>query len=248
MREPDTSTFALNDRKRFAKATTMQHFNTNGYELIPDFLDRGTLNALLADLQNISLKAQRGGIRNAEKKFPVIADLVRSAGVLEKARRYLPGDPRVVRVILFDKTAQNNWMVPWHQDRTVAVSQRTRIDGWGPWSVKDGTPHVQPPVEVLDAMVTFRIHLDTMTPTNGGLRVIPGSHRRGLLDAAQIAQQAGDAPIVALEAPVGSALVMRPHLLHASGKAATPASRRILHVEYSGFSLPSGLRYEGEAP
>jgi hypothetical protein len=27
---------------------------------------------------------------------------------------------RPVRAILFDKTADNNWGVPWHQDRTIA--------------------------------------------------------------------------------------------------------------------------------
>ena len=37
-----------------------------------------------------------------------------------------------VRAILFDKNADQNWSLGWHQDRTIAVRQRIDIDGFGP--------------------------------------------------------------------------------------------------------------------
>jgi hypothetical protein len=51
-------------------------------------------------------------------------------------------------------------MVSWHQDVTIAVRARGRSAGVRPWSVKDGVPHVQAPAELLEQMITLRLHLD----------------------------------------------------------------------------------------
>lgn len=45
---------------------------------------------------------------------------------------------RPVRAILFDKTAERNWALGWHQDRTIVVKERVDADGCGPWTVKSG--------------------------------------------------------------------------------------------------------------
>ena len=92
-------------------------------------------------------------------------------------------------------------------------------------------------------MVTLRIHLDPADINSGCLKVIPNSHRAGLLsqkDIEQIIQQQSD---VVCEAEVGDVLVMRPHLLHASSKAQNLSQRRVLHLEYSGYSLPEHVSW-----
>jgi hypothetical protein len=53
-----------------------------------------------------------------------------------------------------------NWKVAWHQDLTIAVRHRIEVPGFGPWSVKDGVPHVRSPIESLEQMLTVRLHLD----------------------------------------------------------------------------------------
>ena len=55
-------------------------------------------------------------------------------------------DARVVRSLLVAKTPAANWKVPGHQDLTIAVRQRVEADGFGPWPVKAGIPHVRPPL------------------------------------------------------------------------------------------------------
>jgi hypothetical protein len=65
-----------------------------------------------------------------------------------------------VRAIYFDKTPDSNWNVAWHQNLTIAVRERRDAAGFGPWSVKAGVPHVQPPVELLEHLVAVRLHLD----------------------------------------------------------------------------------------
>jgi ectoine hydroxylase-related dioxygenase (phytanoyl-CoA dioxygenase family) len=133
--------------------------------------------------------------------------------------------------------------VPWHQDLTIAVRERREAAGFGPWSVKDGVVHVQPPDEVIARMLAVRIHLDDADAKNGALRVIPGSHREGRLSAEAIGLWTTTCEGVTIDAPAGSALLMRPHLLHASSAAERPSQRRVIHLEYAAERLPFGLEW-----
>jgi ectoine hydroxylase-related dioxygenase (phytanoyl-CoA dioxygenase family) len=146
-----------------------------------------------------------------------------------------------VRGILFDKTPGANWKVPWHQDLSIAVTKQIDLPGYGPWSVKAGVPHVQPPVEILQRMLTIRLHLDDCGLDNGPLLVLPGSHAHGILSGEQVDQlrQAGT-PVPATVSR-GGAVLMRPLLLHASHAATSPGHRRVIHIEYASAKLPAGL-------
>lgn len=146
-----------------------------------------------------------------------------------------------MRTIYFDKTSQNNWYVTWHQDRTVAVSGQFSATGWGQWTKKAGVWHVQPPLEVLEDMLTIRIHLDDTERSNGCLRIIPASHRLGLIATRQLTLRTRNAQVVECEVKAGDAVLMRPHILHASCKSVTLLPRRILHFEYSSYKLPQGI-------
>ena len=55
-----------------------------------------------------------------------------------------------VRIVAFNKTAETNWAVSWHQDRVIAVAERHDVPGYGAWSRKSGVWHCEPPQEVLD--------------------------------------------------------------------------------------------------
>ncbi len=152
-----------------------------------------------------------------------------------------------MRAIYFDKSPEANWLVPWHQDLTLALQARVEMPGFGPWSVKDGVPHVQPPVELLQQMLTIRLHLDDTDQTNGALRVLPGSHRLGRLSAAQIRDfRSGQAETLCVAA-AGDALLMRPLILHASGRSTSLHHRRVLHIEYAAFTLPTELAWHEAA-
>lgn len=156
----------------------------------------------------------------------------------------LCGGKTCVRGILFDKTEQNNWPVAWHQDLTIAVTDRKEIGGYGPWSIKDGVPHVQPPQDVLESMTTIRLHLDPTPSSNGALRVIPGSNRKGILNSAEIQQLSRTQTPTVCECDAGDILMMSPLLLHASYRSENPAHRRVLHFEYADLeTLSSDLEW-----
>jgi ectoine hydroxylase-related dioxygenase (phytanoyl-CoA dioxygenase family) len=150
---------------------------------------------------------------------------------------------RPVRGIYFDKTLSANWKVPWHQDLTIAVHETREAEGFGPWSTKAGVPHVRPPVAILEQMLAVRIALDDNDETNGPLRVLPGTHRFGRLQPADIASLRSEIPEVSCCVPAGAALLMRPLLLHASSPMTSGKRRRVIHIEYAGCDLPGGLEW-----
>jgi ectoine hydroxylase-related dioxygenase (phytanoyl-CoA dioxygenase family) len=151
--------------------------------------------------------------------------------------------PRAIRAIYFDKSPDQNWLVPWHQDLTIAVRSRIALTGFGPWSMKDGVPHVQPPIEILENIITLRLHLDDCDERNGALRVLPGSHRQGQLTPSEILAFQSTVPEFICNASAGDALLMRPLLLHASSRSQASRHRRVLHIEYAGCELPVGLEW-----
>jgi ectoine hydroxylase-related dioxygenase (phytanoyl-CoA dioxygenase family) len=166
-----------------------------------------------------------------------------SAAVLSRVTTHLGPQARPVRAIFFDKSPAANWLVPWHQDVTLAVQGPVETPGFGPWSRKDGIPHVQAPAEWLARMLTVRLHLDACDASNGALRVIPGSHRYGRLAADRISALKTATPEVLCEAAAGDGLLMRPLLLHASSKSIGDRRRRILHIEYCSDPLPAGMAW-----
>lgn len=185
----------------------------------------------------------RGGLRNVLQVSSQAAMIAASETFLSTVNRLNEGKAFPVRAILFDKTDSANWGVPWHQDLAIAVAERIETPGFGPWSVKDGIVHVQPPSHILADMITIRLHLDDCTAANGALRVLPGSHVNGELSAEAISDRASRQPSVTCAIPKGGALLMRPLLLHASSPAKNPSHRRVLHVEYATTDLPNGLKW-----
>jgi ectoine hydroxylase-related dioxygenase (phytanoyl-CoA dioxygenase family) len=155
----------------------------------------------------------------------------------------LPDSLVAVQCTYFDKSENSNWFVAYHQDLTIPVMQRIASRECIAWTTKNGTAFVQPPLPVLEALVSVRIHLDENNHENGPLRVIPGSHRHGRLARnGMLPGQRGRAEMICL-APERSALVFKPLLLHASSKSRTAQPRRILHLLYGPRTLPEGLQW-----
>jgi ectoine hydroxylase-related dioxygenase (phytanoyl-CoA dioxygenase family) len=135
--------------------------------------------------------------------------------------------------------------VPWHQDLTIAVNEKRETEGFTAWTRKAVIQHVQPPLEILEKMITLRFHLDDAEETNGALKVIPKSHKKGRLSAEEIKfrRQANETRVCSVKK--GDCLIMRPLILHSSSAAATPKNRRVIHFEFSAQDLSNGLNWYG---
>ena len=182
-------------------------------------------------------------IRNLQLHLPCILELANSETLLSLIEPHLGTGATPVRSIYFNKLPGSNWLVPWHQDLSIAVKNKLDVPGYGPWTIKENIIHTQPPAAILEKMLTIRIHLDDCNSKNGALRVLPGSQLMGKLTSQQIADYGKKSAEVIVEIPRGGAMLMKPLLLHASSPAENPANRRVIHIEYAAFSLPNGLEW-----
>lgn len=211
----------------------------DGFEIHRGFLSDSLLAALREEADSVATAAGSACVRHLRGRSQVFDEL----GVSNLIFSLIPRNCSPVRSILFDKTPDENWPVAWHQDLTIAVAEEREVPGYGPWSRKDGVPHVQPPASLLENMVTIRLHLDDTPGSNGALRVIPGSHRRGRIPAEVVASMDKDDAMVC-ECVAGDAILMSPLLLHSSLRSAAPTRRRVIHFEYARpMDLDPSLRW-----
>jgi ectoine hydroxylase-related dioxygenase (phytanoyl-CoA dioxygenase family) len=197
----------------------------------------------LRETASVQSSRHRAGARNLLCDSPSVLALAESSQIQALVALVIGDGAFPVRALWFDKSPEVNWKVPWHQDTAIAVAERVDTPGYSGWSVKDGVPHVHPPAEVLEHMVTLRIHLDDCGPDNGPLRVLPGSHRHGKLSDEEINHLRRTVTEVACCCAAGDVFVMKPLLLHASSLATSPSHRRVIHIEFTNIRLPAGLRW-----
>jgi hypothetical protein len=217
--------------------------DVDGFSMVEGLLSESVVEELIRFLEeSVSVEGRRGGLRNL-LDLPAMRDLAESSLIRREIEAVLGRTARVVRGILFDKTEDANWKVPWHQDVTIAVSRRVDAEGFGPWSMKAGVLHVQPPAAVLERMVSIRLHLDDCPEENGALRVISRSHDNGKLDERLVQELAERSVAVTCAMRRGGALMMRPLLLHASSASSVPGHRRVVHFDYAAVELPFGMSW-----
>jgi ectoine hydroxylase-related dioxygenase (phytanoyl-CoA dioxygenase family) len=174
---------------------------------------------------------------------PAVAAFARDARLLEIAGLAVGMNPVPFRATLFEKTAQANWLIAWHQDTALPLVESFEAPGWGPWSQKDGFVYSHAPAWALERVIALRIHLDESATDNGPLRVVPNSHRDGVLSDAEIQQRLGSNVQIECLSQRGGVITMRPLLIHASSRALSDAPRRVLHIEYTdNLQLAAGIR------
>jgi hypothetical protein len=227
----------------------VRRVDRHGFAVLRDVLHDDQVMKQLAilaqssDSPGVSRRGQVYAIRHLLELVPAVRELADSLPVRRLVGPLLGPNAFPVQGIFFDKPADANWKVPWHQDLSIPVKERVEAPGFGPWSMKADVLHVQAPSELLERMLIVRLHLDENTEANGPLRVIAGSQRHGRLSREQLEWWRDHGEEIVCTAPRGGALLMRPLLLHASSATRTPAHRRVIHLEYAAEQLPDGLAW-----
>lgn len=224
---------------------------SSGFALLSSVFSLHECTALSAAIHNLltncsdestSLRRQNGaiyGARNLLDIFPPAKTLWHREPLLGVLTSVLGDRFGLVRGLFFDKSPASNWSLPWHQDLTVAVRDNSLpTSQFKNPTRKAGVPHVEAPREILEQMLTLRIHLDDVTPDNGPLRVLAGSHRKDVPP-----DKDRETTILA---GAGDVLAMRPLLYHcsSSSSSANHLHRRIIHLEFAGCrDLPDGYAW-----
>lgn len=218
----------------------------NGFAIIDNFFSNAEVSPIIncidaANQSNLNFRSEHDlfAIRRFLHKVPNARKLIFTARFVAMIKQLLGDDYFIAKSIYFDKPAAANWFVAYHQDLTIAVSEKSDCTGFGPWTVKQGQFAVQPPLSLLENNYTIRLHLDDTTSTNGALRVIPGSHKTGICRQLPIDRRAE----TTCEVTRGGIMIMKPLLLHASGRSTNDLRRRVIHIEFSNQQLPAPLTW-----
>ncbi|GAA4013028.1 hypothetical protein GCM10022280_08890 [Sphingomonas swuensis] len=219
----------------------LDDFATSGARHVP-----GALKSCLPGLRRVLEPMDASAAGTRLHQVGGLAEFLEVTGCIGKVAAAVLGEKaRPVRAILFNKSAETNWALGWHQDRTICVRERKEAPGFGPWTLKSGMIHVSPPIALLEGMVTVRAHLDDVPPTNAPLLIAPGSHRFGRIGEDRIEAVVDSCGTVSCVAAAGDVWLYATPILHASDAAADPRSRRVLQVDYAATSLPYGLEWLG---
>lgn len=198
-------------------------------------------DALVQVLSKLRVRG-RAGARHL-MTLPEIARLACDERLMSIARLELRASPFPFRVTLFEKSGKANWLVVPHQDTALPLSARFDANGWGPWSEKSGVAYAHAPTWALSRVCALRVHLDASTIDNGPLRVVPHSHRLGVLTDEEVARVVRERGFIECAVPKGGILMMSPLIIHSSSKARIDALRRVLHIEYADSeSLGPGIQ------
>lgn len=184
-------------------------------------------------------------IRQFLKEIPEVKKLIFTYNFKTIIKNLLGDDFFVVKSIYFDKPEKSNWFVSYHQDLTISVNKKVDLPNYSPWTVRQNYFAVQPPLEILKSIYTIRIHLDDTDENNGALKVIPGSHLKGVYRPETVDWTKEHETVC--NVPKGSIMLMRPLLLHSSRRTTNNTQRRVIHLEFSNLDLAPELQWEEKA-
>ena len=156
-----------------------------GFWLAEIVLSPEECDQLPAELGDNRLARSRAGARHLMSHLAV-RTLATDERLMEIARRGLGGSAVPFRATLFEKSGPSNWLVVWHQDTALPLTDRFDAPDWGPWSEKAGVLYAHAPSWALRRVLALRVHLDDSSLENGPLRVVPKSHELGVLSDEEV--------------------------------------------------------------
>ena len=178
-------------------------------------------------------------IRKLLNAIPSLSQVLFNPNLIELIHEVGGKNYFLTKAIYFDKPQGSNWFVSYHQDLSISVLERHNTDGYKNWTVKKAQFGVQPPDEILNKTITVRIHLDDADATNGALKVIPESQRKGSVRfQKEWIDSEGE---VICNVNAGASMLMKPLTFHASKKSSNGKRRRVIHLEFCDQELQKPL-------
>jgi len=225
-----------------------QELLDNGFTTVDNLYSTEEVKMIVAEINKADTKndtfrkaTDLFAIRQFLKEIPATNYLIFTDS-LKALIKHLGGqDYFVVKSIYFDKPETSNWYVSYHQDLTISVDKRLHLNDFGPWTIKQNQFAVQPPLDILENIITIRIHLDDTDEKNGALRVIPKSHLKKIYRPDKIDWATETESTCNVKA--GGLMIMKPLILHSSGRTTNNRKRRVIHIEFSNKELPTGLSW-----
>lgn len=227
---------------------TIDSFNKNGHGIIENIYTESEIAEILLEIEknekaNANFRKSQDvfAIRQVLKEIPKLKNLIFNKDLKKVIHKIGGTDYFLVKSIYFDKPETSNWVVPYHQDLTIALEEKIETENYVNWTSKHNQVSVQPPLSILENIFTIRIHLDDTTKYNGAVKIISSSHKNGIiLMNSSVLDKKEE---VECEVPKGGIMLMKPLTLHASSKTTNNKRRRVIHIEFSNQTLPNNLKW-----
>ncbi len=220
----------------------------NGYSVLDRIYSDSEIDQILSTIENASLNGnsftkteELFALRRLIKEVPELAHLLFNKSMNELICELSGSEYFLTKAIYFDKPCESNWFVAYHQDLSISVDQKTDLEDYSNWTLKKGQYGVQPPIEVLQDTTTIRIHLDKTSKDNGALKLIPKSHRKGIIRHNSKYWNTENEYICEVEK--GGVMLMKPLTLHASNRTKNGKRRRVIHLEFNKHKLAEPLNW-----
>ena len=228
--------------------TNKQEFDELGFTILNTIYSDTEINTILncinsADSSKLTFRKTNDlfAIRQFLKELPNLSTLIFNEKLKIIIEKYIGKNYFIVKSIYFDKPEKSNWFVSYHQDLTISVDKKIKLENYGPWTIKQDQFAVQPPLSILENIYTIRVHLDNTDKDNGALKVIPKSHLKGIYRPETIDWKNEYEEVCSVNK--GGIMLMRPLLLHSSSRTTNTNQRRVIHIELSNSELSSGLNW-----
>ncbi len=225
-----------------------KEFSEQGFHVVNDVYNKNEINTISNFINNLETTNpifrktdDLFAIRQFIKEFPEIKKLLFNERLKEVIKNIGGEDYFIVKSIYFDKPEKSNWFVSYHQDLTISVDKKIEDENFSNWTNKHNQFAVQPPKEILENIVTVRIHLDDTNEDNGALKVLKKSHLKSIcrIDSIEFENEIE----VFCNVKSGGIMLMKPLLFHASNKTTNDKNRRVIHIEFSNKLLPKKLQW-----
>ncbi len=225
-----------------------QDVTDKGFGIINSVYTPDEVEAIIAAIENADTdkdtfrkSTDLFAIRQFLKEVPSVMPLVFNSHLNRVISEVFGNDYFIVKSIYFDKPPASNWYVSYHQDLTISVNQKHDTEGFASWTNKQNQYAVQPPLKYLQNVFTLRIHLDDTDDLNGALKVIHGSHNKGIYRPETIDWFTEQETIC--NVAKGGVMIMKPLLLHSSDRTVNDNRRRVIHIELASLPLPESLQW-----
>lgn len=222
----------------------MKRIERYGFQIVREVVSESDCETLDNEINTVMQSDEGGRIENRQGAVVGARNLVSHPSLWNRwiadhritslIREHVGAQASVVRVLFFDKPPGQGWALSLHRDRTIAVAEHHRLaQPFSKPTRKAGVAHVEASDELLNRMLTLRLHLDPVRTDNGALFVVPRSHLTGSGQVPEIVKQDIEEPTRTIYCRAGDVFAMRPLLSHGSHAAdpETQFRRRVLHVE-----------------
>lgn len=221
-------------------------FKKQGFAIVEDVYSHeeidtiaSTITKSSSDDENVLSSNDLFAIRRFLSVVPKIKEVLFTDGLKKLLKSVASEDYFLTKAIYFDKPKVSNWFVSYHQDLSISVKNKAEVQGYNRWTKKGKQIGVIPPTEILENIITLRIHLDKTDETNGALKVLPKSHLKGIVRKENLNYEQE----VICNVKRGGVMLMKPLLMHASGKSRSNLNRRVIHLEFSNKELKAPIEW-----